>query len=94
MFEFEKWLRDLLLPILKCKVGKKLIISDNLAAHISPSVINLCRETLQPLDVGVFGPLKTAWKKILTDYKAKIPELVEIQKSDFPSLRDALLKKA
>ncbi len=35
MFEFEKWFKDLLLPILKCKVGKKLIIGDNLAAHIS-----------------------------------------------------------
>ncbi len=32
MFQFEKWLVELLLPILK----KKLIIVDNLASHISP----------------------------------------------------------
>ncbi len=60
-----------------------------MAAHISPTVIDLCREKniqlvclppnstdkLRPLDVGVFGPLKTAWRKILTDYKTKNPEL-------------------
>jgi hypothetical protein len=26
---------------------------------------------LQPLDVGVYGPLKQAWKKILAEYKLK-----------------------
>jgi hypothetical protein len=36
MFQFEKWFVELLLPILKKKLGKKLIIGDNLASHISP----------------------------------------------------------
>jgi hypothetical protein len=108
MFEFEKWFKDLLLPILKRKVGRKLLIGDNLAAHISPTVIDLCRENdiqfvclppnstdkLQPLDVGIFGPLKTAWRRILTQYKARNPNVTGIQKTDFPSLLDALLKEA
>lgn len=108
MFEFEKWFKDLLLPILKRKLGRKLLIGDNLAAHISPTVIDLCRENdiqfvclppnstdkLQPLDVGIFGPLKTAWRRILTQYKARNPNVTGIQKTDFPSLLDALLKEA
>ncbi len=36
MFQLEKWFVELLLPILKKKLGKKLIIVDNLASHISP----------------------------------------------------------
>ena len=50
----------------------KVVIGDNLASHISPTVLQLCREhkiqfcflpensthLLQPLDVGVFGPMK------------------------------------
>ncbi len=44
MFKFEKWFKDLLLPILMHKGWKKLIIGDNLAAHISPAVIDLCQE--------------------------------------------------
>jgi hypothetical protein len=93
----------MLLPNLKRKVGKKLKISDNLAAHISLAVDQplprkdqvscLQRSELQTLDVGVFGLLKTAWRKILTDSTAKNPNLVGIQKSDFPSLLDALLRK-
>jgi hypothetical protein len=35
MFQFEKWFVELLLPILKKKLGKKLIIVDILASHIS-----------------------------------------------------------
>jgi hypothetical protein len=34
MFLFEKWFVELLLPILKRKTGKKLIIGDNIANHI------------------------------------------------------------
>jgi hypothetical protein len=29
---------------LKRKTGKKLAIGDNLASHISPTVINLCKQ--------------------------------------------------
>jgi hypothetical protein len=85
MFQFQLWFEDLLLPRLKKRPGKKLIIGDNLASHISPRVIELCKlnniqfvclppnstDKLQPLDVGVFAPLKAAWRTVLTEYKAR-----------------------
>ncbi len=36
--QFEKWFKDLLLPILKHKVGKKLIIGDNLIIWLPTSL--------------------------------------------------------
>jgi hypothetical protein len=108
MFLFEKWFIELLLPILKRKTGKKLVIGDNLASHISPTVINLCKQNeivfvclpphstdkLQPLDVGVFAPLKAAWRQVLTTYKLKHPNQVGIPKVDFPHLLKTLMETA
>jgi len=51
-------------------------------------------DKLQPLDVGVFGPLKKVWREVLTDYKLKHPKEASIPKTEFPRLLDALLKKA
>jgi hypothetical protein len=61
----------------------KVLVGDNLVAHLSPVVTNLCEEHnirfiflpensthfLQPLDVGVFGPLKRRWRTVLADWK-------------------------
>jgi hypothetical protein len=61
----------------------KVIIGDNLAAHLSLYVTMLCElhnvrfcflpenstHLLQPLDVAVFGPMKRHWRKILSDWK-------------------------
>jgi hypothetical protein len=105
---FEQWFFKLLLPILKRRVGRKLLIGDNLASHLSPAVIEACRrnniqfvclppnstDKLQPLDVGVFGPLKAAWRSILTAYKQQHPSQVGINKTDFPGLLNKLLEKA
>ncbi len=80
MFQFERWFVDLLLPRHRRRPGKKMIVGDNLSSHLSPTVINLCRQhnisfvclppnstdKLQPLDVGVFAPLKAAWRKVLS----------------------------
>jgi hypothetical protein len=98
--QFEKFFFELLLPKLKRRTGKKLLIGDNLASHFSPDVINACRENniafvclpanstdkLQPLDVGIFAPLKNAWRKVLEDYKRKNPKEAGISKSEFPAL--------
>jgi hypothetical protein len=73
MFPFEEWFAKVLLPILKKKQGKKLIMGDNLASHISPRVIELCKQhniqfvclpphstdKMQPLDVWVFSSMKS-----------------------------------
>ena len=105
-YQFEKWFFELLLPRLKRKVGKKLIIGDNLSSHISMDVVQACRENdiafvclpanstdkLQPLDVGVFGPMKSSWRKILTEYKEDNPTKVGILKIHFPGLLLELLQ--
>jgi hypothetical protein len=87
---YEQWFFTMALPRLKRLPGKKVLICDNLSSHLSVSVINSCREhniefvclppnstdKLQPLDVGVFAPLKAAWRSVLTDYKNKNPKQV------------------
>ena len=44
-FQFEKWFFEVALPKLKRKVGKTVLIGDNLSSHISPAVIESCRKT-------------------------------------------------
>ena len=99
-FHFEQFFFEIALPYLKRKKGKKMLIGDNLSSHISPAVIKACLEhgiqfvclpphstdKLQPLDVGVFGPVKKAWRRILDEFKARHPRQSGIQKSDFPRL--------
>lgn len=74
---FIKWLARL--P----KEDIKVIIGDNLAAHLSPYVTQLCQQhnvrfcflpensthLLQPLDVSVFAPMKRKWREVLTAWK-------------------------
>jgi hypothetical protein len=83
-------------------------LGDNLSSHISPAVSDACKannimfvclaanstDKLQPLDVSVFGPLKKAWRSVLTDYKLKHPEQSSLNKSDFPSMLSQLLDKS
>jgi hypothetical protein len=59
------------------------LLGDNLAAHLSPVVIELCKKhnvrfiflpensthLLQPLDVAVFGPMKRRWREVLARWK-------------------------
>jgi hypothetical protein len=51
-------------------------------------------DKLQPLDVGVFGPLKKVWREVLTDYKLKNPKEAIIPKTEFPRLLNSVLAKA
>ena len=88
MKQFERWFELIVLPWAnKTPYKKKLIIGDNLSAHFSPKVLNLCRENnisfkcfppntthfLQPLDVAVFSPLKRQWRSILDQWKVSNP---------------------
>jgi hypothetical protein len=105
---FEKWFFELLLPRLKRQTGKKLLIGDNLSSHLSMAVIEACKandiafvclpphstDKLQPLDVGVFGPLKKVWREVLTNYKLKNPKEASIPKTEFPRLLNSVLAKA
>ncbi len=61
----------------------KVLLGDNLAAHLSPYVLAMCERhnvrfvflpensthLLQPLDRSIFGPLKQHWRKVLTNWK-------------------------
>lgn len=81
---FTDWFQKLLLPKLKSQPGKKVIIGDNLSAHISIDVLKLCQQNnteflclppnsthlTQPLDVAYFRPLKVGWRSVLCDWKA------------------------
>nr|CAI5823261.1 unnamed protein product [Callosobruchus analis] len=60
--------------------GRKVLIGDNLSAHLDDEIIKLCCELdidfvclipnsthlCQPLDVAFFRPMNSAWREILT----------------------------
>ena len=89
----------------------KVLIGDNLRAHMSPTVLRTCEDhnirfmflpensthILQPLDVSVFGPMKTRWRTILNDWKdecaASGDNHATIPKQVFPRLLKELLQK-
>lgn len=96
---FEDWFIRHLLPILKKKAGKKVVLGDNLASHINQKVLEKCHEhnisficlpansthILQPLDVAYFRPLKLKWRQ---DWKQSQigRRLPTTPKDQFPSL--------
>ena len=107
MAVFENWFEKLFLPEVRRIPGKKVLIGDNLASHISTNVIELCRlndiefvclppnstHVLQPLDVAVYGPLKTHWRTILRDLLEKEPDAKALNKPKFPALLKKLTEK-
>ncbi|CAK1592462.1 unnamed protein product [Parnassius mnemosyne] len=104
---FNDWFFTQILPILKKQEGPKVIIGDNLSSHISVDVLNACDKNnirfvclppnsthlTQPLDVAFFHPMKVAWRKILTEWKASVQGRREqvLQKSSFPVLLNRLI---
>ncbi|XP_068084395.1 uncharacterized protein [Anabrus simplex] len=106
---FEDWFNTLLLPELKKKDGRKVIIGDNLSSHISPRVIETCERNdiafvclppnathlRQPLDLSYFRPMKIYWRQILDDWKRTSfgRKYPTIPKDTFPSLLKKLVDK-
>ncbi len=84
---FSNWFSSVALPYFRQLKGngRKVIIGDNVASHISLDVISKCRENdidfilfppncthlLQPLDVIFFRQLKPKWRKTLKNWKLK-----------------------
>ena len=80
---FDDWFHNIILPYAREKEGKIVLIGDNLASHISPSVIETCEKNnisftllppnsthlTQPLDIAVFRPLKRHWPSVLENLK-------------------------
>jgi hypothetical protein len=104
---FSDWLEKVVIPRLKKMDGKKMLIGDNLASHLSVDTLKLCRENniafvclpansthiTQPLDVAFFRPLKSHWRKILTEWKesSEGTRNPTIPKQIFPSLLKKLI---
>jgi hypothetical protein len=106
MHSFEDWYFKILLLAARCLEGKKILIGDNLASHISLKVIQSCRENniefvclppnatdiMQPLDVGFFDPMKAAWRAQLRKYADRDPTAKLLLKTEFPSMLKELLE--
>ena len=102
---FESWFKKSLLPHVAgiLEEGPILLFLDGHHSHLSISFIELAKSKnvhpfclpshtshfLQPLDVGVYGPLKKIWKSILKEYKIS-SRATNITKQDFPSLLKSL----
>ena len=82
---FREWVKKMFLPAVKHLTINHpvLLIFDGHHSHISLELIELARANnihllclpphsthlLQPLDVGVFGPVKATWRKILKEHQ-------------------------
>ena len=99
---YESWFINMFLPAVKhlTESGPVVLFFDGHHSHISIHLIEISQarnvhlmllpanttHVLQPLDVGVYGPLKQAWKsRILPQYKRKT-RAANITKEDFPKL--------
>lgn len=104
---FEEWFNSIVLPWARRKEGQKVVIGDNLSSHLSPNVLEICAEKnirfvllppnstdkCQPLDVSYFGPMKRQWRKIMEEYKMKMPTATSLDKEKFPSLLCKLMDR-
>ena len=84
---FLEWFNKMFLPAVDhlLRTGAVVLFLDGHHSHLSLSLIRTAKEKgvhlyclpphtthiLQPLDVGVYGPIKQTWKKILKDHKLK-----------------------
>lgn len=98
---FLSWFEKCFLPAVQSLLltGHVVLFVDGHHSHLSISLVKLARENnveliclpphmthiLQPLDVGVYGPFKQEWKKILKEYKTST-RAANISKQVFPSL--------
>ena len=78
-FAFESWFQSIFIKYLEGKERPIILFFDGHVSHSTYNTILAARENgihiiclppqtssdLQPLDVGVFGPAKIAWQKIL-----------------------------
>ena len=105
-FSFTDWFQKVLLPHVRRLLGRKVMIGDNLSSHLSFDVINQCRENdmefvclpangtdkMQQLDVGVFGPMKHAWREQIRHYRKIDPSIRLVDKKIFPKMLTELLQ--
>lgn len=107
--QFQVWFRQVFIENTKSLSEPKLLILDGHKSHITLEIVNLARENnihivclpphsthiLQPLDVAVFKPVKSAWRKIVHEHN-KGDESAEkfrnIDKGEFTRLLKKLIQ--
>jgi hypothetical protein len=76
---FYSWMKDMFVPRVIKIVGPKILFLDGHSSQISLRIVDLaiengitilclppyCSHAFQPLDVGVYGPVKKAWRQIV-----------------------------
>ncbi|XP_055899500.1 uncharacterized protein LOC129928629 [Biomphalaria glabrata] len=102
---FEEWFLTIAVPWARRKLGRKVVIGDNLSSHISHLVLKKCEEhnigfillppnstdKCQPLDVSFFAPLKREWRRLLESHKVKHPSSTSLDKKIFPAMLGSLI---
>lgn len=97
---FRDWFMTCFLPHADRLDGRKVLIGDNLSAHLDADVLEKCRShnisfvclvpnsthICQPLDVGFFRPMKTAWRRTLEEWKKSNLRASTVPKEAFPRL--------
>ena len=105
--QFIQWFSEVFIKNTQNLTGPKVLFFDGHLSHVSIEVIDkavlnnillIClpphtSHVLQPLDVGVYGPVKSAWKQILSKYYIK-SGFASVDKLNFPSLMSLLHKVA
>ena len=98
---FLQWFLKLFVPTVNHLLsnGPVVLFVDGHQSHISLQLVNTAKtkgihlyclpphttHILQPLDVGVYGPVKQAWKAIMKDYKTNIA--ANVTKEAFPGMQ-------
>ena len=105
--QFEDWFENQFLKFANQTPGRKLLIGDQLASHLSCNVVKLARQHqvfitalpansthfLQPLDVSFFSSMKKEWRKILGNWRAESRSSGVLPKEVFPILLFQLWNK-
>lgn len=100
---FRDWFQVVFIEHVKKIEGPKLLILDGHSTHITLEIVSLAKENnteivclpphsthvLQPLDVAVFKPLKSEWRKIVEEHNGLSFE--SINKTVFPKLLKQLV---
>lgn len=107
--QFHEWFKKVFLPAVtdRLRTGPVILFVDGHNSHLAIELLGLARANnvtiyclppntthlLQPLDVGVFGPLKRVWRRQVKDHKMHT-HASRITKSVFPTLLSALYEES
>jgi hypothetical protein len=97
--QFHQWLINMFVPQTKKIGGCHILVLDGHNSHVTLRTVETClanqiiliclpahsSHILQPLDVGVYGHVKRAWRRILNEFY-ETTNFKNLDKENFPSL--------